>query len=333
MLNKRFMYDVITVGSSTIDVFAKVESELIKIKTAHEEEELIAYPAGSKLLIKDLDFLTGGGGTNTAVSLARLGLKVAYLGKTGHGSNSGLILKKLKAEKVNFIGIRSKKHHAGYSIILDSLEGDRTILAYKGANNFLDMKDISFSKLKTKWFYFSSMVGKSFETLKKLAQYAEGNNIKIAFNPSNYLAEKGHEYLKEVLERTTILVLNMEEAELIGGKLKTELLIKKLMSFGPKIVVITDGKKGLYTIHKNNFLYVMANNVKIVETTGAGDAFASTFLAGIIKKKPIEFSLRMGLLNAESVITKEGAKNGLLTYNTLSKLVKSKPPKIKKKKI
>ena len=60
------------------------------------------------------------------------------------------------------------------------------------------------------------------------------------------------------------------------------------MMFGPKIVVITEGKKGLYTINKNNFLYVMANNVKIVETTGAGDAFASTFLAGIIKNKTIE---------------------------------------------
>ena len=167
------MYDVITVGSSTIDVFAKAESELIKIKTMHHEEELIAYPCGSKILISELDFLTGGGGTNTSVSLSRLGLKVAYLGKMGSGSNSGLILKRLQSEKVKFIGKRSKKLHTGYSIILDSLEGDRTILAYKGSNNFLDMKDIQLSKLKTKWFYFSSMIGDSFNKQKKLSSFAK----------------------------------------------------------------------------------------------------------------------------------------------------------------
>ena len=77
------MYDVITVGSSTIDVFADVESEEIKIKTKDGEEELIAYPAGSKILIKELNFLTGGGGTNTAVAFSRLGLNVAYLVKWG----------------------------------------------------------------------------------------------------------------------------------------------------------------------------------------------------------------------------------------------------------
>ena len=177
------------------------------------------------------------------------------------------------------------------------------------------------------------MIEKSFETLKELALFAKENNIRIAFNPSNYLAEKGYSYLKDILSRTNILILNKEEATLLGGELEIKDLIKNLMGFGPEIVVITDGKKGLYTIHKKYFLHVIANNVKIVETTGAGDAFASTLLAGIIKKKPIEYALRMGLLNAESVITKEGAKNGLLNYNALSKLVKKKPPKIIKKKI
>ncbi len=92
------MYDIITVGSSTIDAFAKVDSELVKIKTIHHTEELIAYPSGSKILIKELNFQTGGGGTNSAVALSRLGLKVALIGKLGRGSNSVLILKSLRIE-------------------------------------------------------------------------------------------------------------------------------------------------------------------------------------------------------------------------------------------
>ncbi|MBN2367816.1 carbohydrate kinase family protein [Candidatus Woesearchaeota archaeon] len=326
------MYDVITVGSSTIDVFARVESELIKIKTIHHEHELIAYPCGSKILIKSLDFLTGGGGTNTAVALSKLGLKVAYLGKTGHGSNSNLIIKKLEDEKVEFIGVKSSDHHSGYSIILDSLEGDRTILAYKGSNNYLDYNEINLKKLKTKWFYFSSMVDKSFETIEKLAVFAKENDIKIAFNPSNYLADKGYLFLKEILARTDVLILNKEEAILLGGKLEINDLIKRLMELGPKQVLITDGKRGAYSIHNNNLLHVLPNDIKPIETTGAGDAFASTFLAGIIKDKTVHESMQMALKNAESVIMHPGAKNGLLTYKELMAELKKNSPKITKSK-
>jgi ribokinase len=320
------MYDVITVGSSTIDVFACVESELIKIKTAHHEEELIAYPCGSKILINELNFLTGGGGTNTAVSLSRLGLNVGYLGKIGSGSNSRLIIKRLKDEKVDFVGVNSKKYHAGYSIILDSIEGDRTILAFKGANNFLDYKELNFKKIKTKWFYFSSMVGNSYITLEKLSKYAKDHNIKIAFNPSNYLAEKGYHYLQEILNNTELLILNKEESMLLAGRGNIDKIILKLMTYGPKQVVLTDGKHGAYTIHGKKLYKVIPNKIKVVETTGAGDAFASTFLAGIIKNKNIKECLTMASVNAESVVQTRGAKNGLLTKRKLTNSInKSKP--------
>ena len=181
-----------------------LSGQQIKIKSSEGEEELLAYPAGSKLLIKELNFLTGGGGTNTAVCFSRLGLNVGYLGKVGKGTNSGLIIKRLRKEKVKFVGVKSN-YHAGYSIILETRGGDRTILTYKGANNHLNLKEINKKKLKTKWFYFSSMIGKSYETQEKIARYAKENNIKIAFNPSNYLAEKGQGFLKKLLENIEFL--------------------------------------------------------------------------------------------------------------------------------
>jgi ribokinase len=326
------MYDVITVGSATIDVFARVQSELVKIKSLNREEELIAYPCGSKILIKELTFLTGGGGTNTAVSLRRQGLKVAYLGKIGRDTNSKIIVEKLNEEKIEFIGIRAKGC-AGYSIILDSIEGDRTILTYKGVNNDLDFGEIKLRKIKTKWFYFSSMMERSFEALEKLAQFASENSIKIAFNPSNYLAEKGNDYLREILSKTNLLVLNMDEAYLLGGRLKTEDLIKNLMAQGPQMVVITDGKNGAYIIHEKYLYHVLTNEVKPIETTGAGDAFASTFLAAVIKRKTIEQSLWMAQTNAESVIMHQGAKTGLLSYKKILQEQKKNPIKLVKKKI
>ncbi|MDD5086467.1 MAG: carbohydrate kinase family protein [Candidatus Nanoarchaeia archaeon] len=323
------MYDVITVGSATVDVFADTKSKLIKIKTSSSEEDLIAYPSGSKILIKDLRFTIGGGGTNTAVSLSRLGHKVAYVGKIGKDENGKKVIELLKKEKVDFIGKLSDEM-TGYSVILDSIEHDRTILTYKGANNNLNFSELDCKKMNTKWFYFSSMVSNSFKTLEKLAYFAEKNKINIAFNPSSYLARKGPAFLKKILKRTKILILNNEEANYIAGKGEIKEILKKLSKLGPEIVVVTHGKEEIGAFDKKSFYIIKPNKIKVIESTGAGDAFASSFLSGIIKKNDVEFALRMALANSESVITHPGAKNKLLTYNEILNKISKKPAKIKK---
>ncbi|MBD3163938.1 carbohydrate kinase family protein [Candidatus Woesearchaeota archaeon] len=337
------MFDVICVGSSTVDVFAKTKySELIKIMdNNNKEEDLLAYPVGGKILINELDFTTGGGGTNVAVSLSKLGLKAAYLGCMGKGGNSEIVLGALKKFKVDSSLVVRKKGDTGYSIILDSIEHDRTILAYKGLNNELDFKDIKKDKLKTKWFYFSAMLNKAFKTQEKIAKFAEKNKIKIAFNPSSYLAERGSHFLKNIISRTEILVLNKEEAALIVGKDSIEYLAKKLYQLGPNYVVITDGRKGAYCYHDGFLYFAKTNNIPIVETTGAGDAFASAFLAGIIlmnrkgrKNNAVEFALKLATTNAESVISYHGAKNKLLALKEAEYILSRKRQiKVSRKKL
>lgn len=320
------MYEVITVGSATMDVFADAASELIKIKTPQKEEALIAYPAGSKILIKNLSFLSGGGGTNAAVSLARLGHKVGYLGRIGCDDRGEIILKELRKEKVDFLGTKGKEG-SGYSIILDTLEGDRTILVYKGANNTLSFNEINLKNLKTKWFYFSSMVNESYNTLERLTEFAQHNQIKVLFNPSSYLAEKGLQHLRKILENCHVLVLNKEEASMIIGEDTIERMMKELSLFS-KIVVVTNGKEGAYAYDTKRYYYIKAHKVKVVESTGAGDAFASAFLSGIIKKNDIKFALKMGLADAESVLMRKGAKEGLLKWNKLKKAMENNPSKV-----
>lgn len=326
------MYDIITVGSSTVDVFAKSKfSELIKIIDSKGETDLLAYPTGSKILIEQLEFTTGGGATNTAVALARLGHKVACISKTGCGANADKIKRHLRKEKIDHsLMVCEKKGRTGYSIILDSLKHDRTILAFKGSNNNLRFNEIKQNKLKTKWFYFSTMMDRSFETQVKLAKYAEKKGIKIAFNASSYLAEKGINYSKEILKRTEIFVLNKEEATSMTKKSKIEEMLKEIQKLA-KIVVITDGKKGTYAYDGKTLYTIGSIKVKVIETTGAGDAFACTFLSGMIKKNNIEFALKLARTNAESVIQYHGAKNKLLTYKEALKEMRKYPAKISKR--
>lgn len=326
------MFDVITVGSNTIDVFAKTDSELIEIKSKAGVEELLAYPLGTKILVTDLEFMIGGGGTNTAVAFSRLGMKTGYLGKIGKDENGLKIFKLLKKEKVDFLGTLGKI--SGYSIILDSIKNDRTILTYKGCNNDLTFKEVNLSKMKTKWFYFSSMMEKSLETMKKLAEYARKSNIKVAFNASSYLVKKGFSNIKRILENTTIFVLNKEEAETLVGKGNVKDLVKRLKLPNMEAVVITDGSKGAYCYDGKTLYNIKpAKKLKIVETTGAGDAFASSFIAGILMNKKIENSLKLAAINAESVIENYGAKDILLSKNELLKRFRKDERKIKKIKL
>ncbi len=293
-------FDVVTFGSAVIDIFLDTDIA--------EKGRFMYYPVGSKLLLKNLRFDIGGGGTNTAVAFSRLGLKTGFVGKIGDDVEGKKILSCLADERVKFLGKTQKNELSGYSIILDSKENDRTIMTYKGVNNHLAIEDIKLRKIKTKWLYFSSLLEKSFQTQVKTAQILEKKGVKIAFNPSEYQIKKLD--LKPLLKLTTILVLNKEEAELLA-KSKAK-LFKELHKLGPKIVVITDKNKPIMASDGIREYSLKPHNVKVVERTGAGDAFASGFVAGQIVGLDMVKSLELGLRESESVIGHFGAKNNLI---------------------
>lgn len=313
-------YDIITMGSATVDVFAHTDSSQSELLKIHGHKD-IAYPLGAKILIKHLDFFIGGGGTNTAVAFSRLGLKTAYLGKIGKDENGLKIFKCLQDEKIHFLG-RSLGEISGYSVILDSVKEDRTIFAYKGCNDELSFNNLHIKDIDSKWLYFSTMMKESFKTQEKIAKYAHEKGIKIAFNPSSYQVKQGYAFIKNILSKTEVLIFNKEEAQILLKFKSTRaidssdiiLMMKKIHKLGPKIIIITDGKNGAscYNSYDGYLYFAKPGNVKVVETTGAGDAFASSFVAGLIYGKNIEFCMKLGMINAESVIKYRGAKNILL---------------------
>lgn len=333
------MFDVITVGSATIDIFAYTDKNLFLCIDGNRKGKqcYISYPAGEKILLSKIDYTVGGGGTNTAVSFSRLGFRTAYLGHIGLDSEGTRVVDELSKEGIPFIGTRGKQK-TNTSIVLDSFGHDRTLLIYKEASDFLDFNQLNKEQLKARWFYFSSMIGKSFTATESIAALAKKNRIKVAFNPSEYQACKGKKALKRMLDCTDALILNKQEAQFL---LKTRsedvaALLKGLSSCGRKISVvgITDGRNGA-DVYDGRFVYHLdaAKSLKIVETTGAGDAFASTFIAGLMMRLPIEKALKLGMVNAESVIMHHGAKNKLLSRKEILALMKKDKRVVKKRKI
>lgn len=317
------MFDVICLGSATVDIFL----------TIHERLKSVSY--GSKVLVKDLEMFTGGGGTNSAAALSRLGLRVGFLGKIGDDHNGEMVLDDLKKEKVKVLKTKfSREHMTSLSMILKSeQEEDRVIYTYKGASDDLEWGDVG--KLKTKWVYLGTLLGKSFKTAEKLVGFCKKNKIKVLFNPSTYLAAKGTGYLRKILSGTNIIILNKEEAKLILKTKKNDVkyLLKKLKEKVEDIAVITEGEKGVH-VFDGEYIYSMkAHKVKVVHTAGAGDAFNSGFLAGVVRSLGVEKSLELGMAESASVIQKYGTKNGLVSYNQALKFIKSHKKKISKVKL
>ncbi|MEM4263335.1 MAG: carbohydrate kinase family protein [Candidatus Woesearchaeota archaeon] len=326
------MLDIITIGSASVDIFISSKSKSIEL-LRHNRHEEVCMPIGGKILIDYMHQDTGGGGTNTAVAFSRLGFKTAWLGKIGSDINSKHILEQMKKEKVKFIGKTEHGKSTGFSIIIIGIEKDRTILSYKGINDELSEHDIDFKKLNAKWIYMGSMLGKSFDTCEKIAEFAKKKRIPIAFNPSIYLAQKGTKGLQKIISACKLLILNKEEAQAITGKKKEiNTLLKELQKNIP-IVVITDGARGAYAYDGITKYTLNPRKIKVIETTGAGDSFASGFLAGIILKKDIEYALQMGYAEASSVIQHIGAKEKLLTRKKAEELIKKRPCRIAKEKI
>jgi ribokinase len=313
------VYDVVTVGSALKDIFVDTGLKTMK---AHNKR-LIAYPVGFKIAVNDIKFSIGGGATNTAVGFSKMGLKTAFLGKIGNDETAKEIIDMLKKEKIDFIG-KQENTTTGHSIILDSFHHNRTILTYKGPSDNLKMSDVKLNKIKTKWLYLASSMKQTLETQKKLATYAKKNKIKVAFNPSEYEVKLGLEKLKPILTKTNLLIFNREEAEILTKEKTIPKIFKKLNGLGISTIVITNRENEVNAYHMGKTYKVLPKKIKPVEMTGAGDSFACGFLSGMIKTNDVNFALKVGLVNSESVISQYGAKNKLLTWREVLKKVKRK---------
>ena len=298
------MFDVITIGSATRDVF--INADFLDSEKGH-----MCLPLGYKFDIESPFTQTGGGATNTAVSFSRLGLKTGIITRIGNDDAGHLVKHNLNHERVNTrLLMKDKDLGTALSVIFYKTDSDRTLFVYRGASQNISLNEIKLSALKTRWFYITALRDSSINILKPLLQFARKHNIKVAMNP-------GSKELKMswLLKYVDVLLLNKEEAEMLAkhkGKVKE--IIKRLHRLGPSIVAVTDGDNRIFVCNENRIYSAVPYNVVKVNTVGAGDAFCSGFVSALVKNNGIKEAIKLGLLNASSVIQHVGAKVGLLDY-------------------
>ncbi len=313
------MFDVIIFGSATQDIFLELPNEIDILKNI-DAKKYFCLALGDKILVDEMQFFSGGGGTNVACALANLGFKTAYYGKIGNDVAGKVVLDDLASFGVGSkFCFKDKNLSTAFSFVL-SCGSDRTILVYKGACHFLSNTELKLEEIKkTKWLYLAPFYEKTAELLPELISFANAKNIKVALNPSIYqIKEKGQELIKS-LSGVDILFLNKEEAGILTNNPEANVQelggqIKKMCS---GVVVITLGNEGVVVFEGENFYKAKIYKVGVEDKTGAGDSFGAGFLAGLLMENNIEYAIRLGIVNSAKNISQKGAKIGLLAKSEL----------------
>lgn len=303
--------DIISIGAGVQDVFLHG-----KIFGAHRDDgQLVTeFVYGSKNEVEGVFFSTGGGATNAAVTFARHGFHSAFLGALAHDYPGRAVLEDLQRNRVNTRLVKAANDAGtGYSILLLAPSGERTILTYRGASQKLGLTARDFRRHRPDWFYLSSLSG-DFDSLAAAISYARKHHIKVAINPGKGELSRSHEF-RELLPDISILSLNRDEAKkLFHGDTVEELLRHAAQHV--RYVMITDGPKGSVATDGHNLYKAgMYEDVPVVDRTGAGDAFSSGFVASLANGDPMERAITFASANSTNVVSKVGAKAGILPGN------------------
>lgn len=307
-------YDVITIGAATRDVFMRSQGIRVVRDDSFSTGEAECLPLGSKIEVDEIVFETGGGGTNTAVGFARQGLSVGYIGRIGHEDARGKeILAAMKAEGVDVRHVaKDRKRLTGYSVLLLTNRGERTVLVYRGASSDFAVSDVH-KTLEAKWIYVSSLGG-NLNVLKTIWAQAKKSGTKIAWNPGAKELALGLEKIKTLLAESNLVSLNQEEAaKLVGATRHQDISVfhqfRKLVG---GVALLTQGTDGCLASDGQHVWHSYTRDIHVTDTTGAGDAFGSGFVGAYLRGKDIPTSMQFATANSESVIQHLGAKKGLL---------------------
>lgn len=315
------MKRVVVVGSAIVDVTTR--SRAFRVVKSHQVENGIALCEvyGGKMELDDVELGVGGAGTNVAVGLARLGCLVTSIVKVGVDMFGEKVKEELVAEGVDVSMVQTdSEKRTGISVILVAGDGGRSIMTYRGASSLIEGNKIDFPKVASAdWIQISSLGGRM-DLAEDLIAFAKQKKIGVGFNPGKR-EMNNLERLKEVVEKVDLLVVNrMEAAMMVRHNYDDEEgMMRKMGVLGPRFVVVTDGRRGASSVSEGVWIKMKAFKVRSVDDTGAGDAFVSGFVTGLLGEKELEVCLKMGLANGASEVMNVGVKTGLLHKKEMGK--------------
>ncbi len=312
------MFNTIAIGDSTLDVFLDIDAASVVCNIDKKACQL-CFNYADKVPVKGVRHVYGvGNAANHAIGAARMGLKSAIYTIVGNDDSGKATKRNFKKEKVDskFI-VTDKKHGTNFSAVLN-YQAERTILVFHQPRTY------KLPKLgKSKWVYFSSVAAEHGSLYPQLVNHIKKTKAKLAFNPGSHQLKEGVKVLGPIFKQTEVLFVNRHEAQRLVGKTSDiKALLKKVAKLGPKLVMITEGPKGAYAYDGKDTYFQGLTPAKVVERTGAGDAFASGLIGALQYGRPLPEAMLWGTINSGGVLELIGAQAGLQTKSEIQKKFK-----------
>lgn len=329
---------VLCIGSTGKDIFFPINSRCntpskqctIEKMQCNGSPSSLCFQLGSKIHIKDRFIALGGCACNVSVGLSRLGVSTSVFGIVGNDSDGEHIQNKLQEEKVYTKKIIvDKKSNTDISVIIvDAESGERTIFVNRDVGEKLKINSDIFENHE--WCYVGSLYGDDLENNVKIIhdEVKNNTNLKLVYNPGGSNIDNNPKEVQSLLFHSSLIFLNKSEASRIAkifdenvseDILNSEEKLLKLIykHAGAATVVLTNGSKGAWGFAGDKIYFEDPSTDKILDTTGAGDAFSSGFFAATIHGHDVEIAMKWGMKNSHNVIRFYGAHEGLLRLKDL----------------
>ncbi|MCS6862796.1 MAG: sugar kinase [Abditibacteriales bacterium] len=297
------MPDVLCLGIFVADVIAR---------------PVDSYPQrGQLILVERMETHIGGCAANTAIDLAKLGFNVGAMGKVGCDGFGDFVLNTLQRHGVDTRGVvRDPEHATSGTMVLVHSDGERSFLHYLGANAALTDADVDFNLVQQAkllhiagHFLMPKFDGKP---AARVLQRAQAMGVTTTLDTAWDSRGNWMRLLRHCLPYIEYFVPSYEEAKMCAGRDNPRDVAQVFLDAGVKVVALKMGEQGCYLRTHDTEIRLPAYKVNTIDATGAGDAFAAGFLAGVLKGWDLEligkFANAVGALCTTAIGTTTGVR-------------------------
>ncbi|QUI21032.1 carbohydrate kinase family protein [Vallitalea pronyensis] len=309
------MADIICCGIATVDIIT---------------EGIHRMPEDGKLeLVESISMHTGGCAVNTAIDLAKMGEDVGIMALVGEDGMGDFLATQLNKAKVHTAGLkRCKTTGTSSSIVFVNDTGERSFLHTTGANGMFSDRHMDWEMLKKGKILFigGALLMATFDGLQTahVLKKAQDLGIYTVLDTAWDSTDRWMKSMAPVLPYLDLFIPSQEEAEMLSGLKNEQKMAAYFMEKGAKGVVIKQGKKGCYVKTNEESFYMPAYTVDAIDTTGAGDAFVSGFLSGLLQKWPIQKTAQFANAVGAHCVSKVGASSGIPSQEKILQFIKGR---------
>jgi sugar/nucleoside kinase (ribokinase family) len=308
------MARILGMGNALVDALVRIDSDLVlsNQNLPKGSMQLVDWATSEKVMQAIQHFpraqASGGSAANTIHGLAKLGVETGFLGKIGK-DEIGLFFKNdLLSAKVNPL-LAESDTRSGLALALVSPDSERTFATYLGAAVELSATDLKLEDfMGFDYFHIEGYLVQNYELIETAVKLAKEANCKVSIDLASYNVVENHlDFIQNIVKNyVDIVFANEEEAKAFTGKTPEEAL--HLIAEMADMAIVKLGKNGSLVKHAGKVYTAGVIEAKSIDTTGAGDLYASGFLYGLTKGFSLDRCAEIGAITSGNIIEVIGAK-------------------------